>query len=90
MSESNTVNKVTPRGDVTWYVKWVASILMLVAVSIRSAGVAEWVWLDLILSSLAAAGWLFVGIKWNDRALIMLNSVFVIILTSGLIKVVFD
>lgn len=89
MTKPQKINKVTPRGDVTWYVKWIASILMLAAVSIRSAGVAECIWLDLTLSLAAASGWLFVGIKWNDRALIMLNSVFVLILASGLIKAVF-
>ena len=41
---------------------------------------------DLILSFTGCLGWLWVGLLWRDRALIILNSVAVVILASGLLR----
>ena len=30
--------KVTPTGTIDWYIKWVASILILIALSLRASG----------------------------------------------------
>lgn len=87
---SNRITKsVTPKGDVTWYVKWISSIIVLFAIAIRASGIAELQWLDILLSLLGAIGWLFVSLKWNDRALILLNSVITIMLSVGLLRVLF-
>ena len=87
---SNRITKsVTPKGDVTWYVKWASSIIVLCAIAIRASGIAELQWLDILLSLMGAIGWLFVSLKWNDRALILLNSVITIMLSVGLLRVLF-
>lgn len=87
---SNRIKKsVTPKGDITWYVKWFSSIIVLFAIAIRSSGVVELQWLDILLSLIGAFGWLFVGLKWNDRALILLHSVVAFMLTLGLLKYLF-
>lgn len=78
---------VTPKGDITWYVKWFGSSITLCAIVIRSAGVNDLVWIDLLLSMVGALSWLFVGIKWNDRALITLNSVVAAMLAAGLLRI---
>lgn len=80
---------VTPKYDITWYVKWIASITTLVAITIRASGVLELNWLDLVCSWLGAVGWFYVGFKWNDRALIVLNGVIGVILFAGIIRVIF-
>ncbi len=80
---------VTPKGDITWYVKWASSIIVLCAIAIRASGVAELQWLDILLSLIGAIGWLFVSVKWNDRALILLNSVITVMLSIGLLRVWF-
>jgi hypothetical protein len=40
-----------------------------------------------MLSMVGALSWLFVGIKWNDRALITLNSVVAAMLAAGLLRI---
>ena len=77
---------VTPKGDITWYVKWFSSIIVLLAIIIRAAGLTELFWLDMFFSMIGAMGWLFVGIKWNDRALVLLNSVITTMLAVGLLR----
>ena len=38
---------------------------------------------DVVLSMFGTAGWLWVGFKWHDRALVVLNTVLLSILVSG-------
>jgi len=40
----------------------------------------------MLFSIVGLLGWLYVGLKWNDRALILLNGVISVILTGGIIK----
>lgn len=76
----------TPKYDTTWYVKWISSIIIISAIAVRSSGVHEIQWVDILLSAIGAAGWLYVSYKWNDRALILLNGVMLTMLVTGLIK----
>lgn len=77
---------VTPKYDVTWYVKWISSVIILFAIAIRASGVHDLQWIDILLSAIGAVGWCYVGYKWNDRALVLLNGVVVTMLATGLIK----
>ena len=82
----STLKSVTPKEGITWYVKWASSIMMLTAVTLRATGLPELAIYDMILSWAGAVGWFFVALKWNDRALMILNGVFGVILFTGLIK----
>ena len=62
----------TPKYTADWYIKWVSSVIVLMAMSIR--GVPELIMYDLYLSVVGIFGWLIVSILWKDRALILLNS----------------
>ena len=73
----------TPKYTWDWYLKWVSSILVLSAMSIR--GIPELQQTDLILSIFGIAGWVAVSIAWKDRALIMLNTVGLMFLLRNLI-----
>jgi len=84
------VNSITPKYDVTWYVKWTASIIVLVGITIRASGVTQLQWLDIVCSWIGAVGWFYVGFKWNDRALMVLNAVIGIILFAGILRVIFE
>tara|TARA_R110002012_G_scaffold302701_1_gene504048 strand:+ start:3344 stop:3658 length:315 start_codon:yes stop_codon:yes gene_type:complete len=85
LENSNRIFKsATPKYDLSWYVKWTASAIMLVAMSFRGAQVLPQ--FDLLLSFVGCLGWLWVGVLWKDRALIILNAVAVVILFSGLLK----
>ena len=73
----------TPKQTFDWYVKWGASVILLAAMVIRSAGVSNL--LDTILSFIGCLGWLFVAFIWKDRALILLNGIACFILLTGLL-----
>ena len=83
------INSVTPKYDITWYVKWTASIIVLIGITIRASGVTQLQWLDIVCSWIGAFGWFYVGFKWNDRALMVLNAVIGIILFAGILRVMF-
>ena len=72
----------TPKYDISWYVKWIASIFILCALSVR--GIEGYQFYDLMLSIVGIAGWLVVSILWKDRALIVLNGVGLIFLIRNL------
>lgn len=84
------VNSITPKYDITWYVKWIASIIVLVGITIRASGVTQLQWLDIVCSWIGAVGWFYVGFKWNDRALMVLNGVIGVILFAGILRVIFE
>ena len=73
----------TPKYTLDWYIKWIASIFILVAMSMR--GVEGLQLYDLIFSITGVAGWLVVSAIWEDRSLIMLNSVGLLLLLKNLI-----
>ena len=74
----------TPKLDASWYIKWVASIIMLFAMSMRGIpGFAIW---DGILSIVGLFGWLIVAILWKDRALILLNAVGLVLVTRNVME----
>ena len=62
----------TPKYTADWYLKWISSVFVLSAMSIR--GIPEYQLYDLYLSIIGITGWVIVSILWKDRALIMLNS----------------
>lgn len=57
-----------------WYLKWIASILILVSLAMRSAGI-DYRLYDLGFGLAGIILWTWVSIIWRDRALIMLNAI---------------
>lgn len=83
LENSNRIYKsATPKQTVDWYIKWTASIVLLTAMVVRSAGLSNT--LDTILSFIGCLGWLFVAFIWKDRALILLNGIACFILLTGI------
>jgi hypothetical protein len=74
-----------PKYTLDWYLKWAACILLLVAMSIR--GVDGYYIHDLVLSIVGVFLWLAVSILWNDRALILLNSVGLVLMVRNLFAI---
>ena len=66
-----------------WYVKWFSSLFLITGMILRTT--QQYMFADITLSLIGALGWLFVAIKWNDRALTLLNTVASIILLYGVI-----
>ena len=63
----------TPKYTPDWYIKWIASVLLLSGMSL--GGVEGYGHIDLAFSCIGIFLWLIISIMWNDRALIVLNAV---------------
>ena len=79
--------KMTPQHDLSWFIKWIAATILLINLVVRSIDVeGELRVLDLSLNLAGVTGWLFVGLLWHDRALIVLNAVATMMLTLALVN----
>ena len=83
LNSSRIFKKVTPKGDKSWYIKWVSSFFILIAMAMTSADIFPQ---NLMFHLLGVSGWLVVGMLWHDRALIVLNAVGIVFLGIGIFK----
>lgn len=87
LNSTRVFKKITPKGDLSWYVKWVSVVLILFATSARATGTMPEI--DLWFGLLGTIGWAWVGYLWHDRAILLLNGVLVTIIVMGLMKYYF-
>lgn len=71
--------------DFDWYLKWVASILILLSLAMRSAGI-DYRMYDLTFGLCGIVLWTWVSVIWRDRALIMLNTISGFMLAVTILK----
>ena len=71
-AENDDLKSTTPTGTVDWYVKWLATCLSVCGVFLMSAGFTN---LGQVSYALSAIGWVFVGIQWSDRAIMIGSSI---------------
>ena len=67
LNSSRVYKKVTPRGDLSWYIKWASSITLIFAMLFTSANMFP---INLYIANIGFVGWLIVGMLWHDRSLI--------------------
>ena len=84
LNSTRVFKKITPKGDLSWYIKWVSVVLILVATSARATGPLPHI--DLWFGLFGTVGWFIVGYLWHDRALILLNGVLVTLIFTGLLN----
>ena len=77
------LNKQTPTHTLDWYIKWIASIILVVGVILTSNNIYP---LNLIVHAIGMFGWFIVAIIWNDRALLVINAVSLVLLVNGLVS----
>jgi hypothetical protein len=70
--EVEDLTPTTPTGTPDWYVKWVATFLAVAGVFLISAGLTTYGQVAYILSSMC---WVFVGMVWSDRAIMIGSSI---------------
>jgi len=70
--EFDIVKPTTPTGTPDWYVKWTATILAVAGVFLISSGFTQYGQISYILSSM---GWVYVGMVWGDRAIMIGSSI---------------
>jgi hypothetical protein len=69
--------------DITWYVKWASSIILMIGMTFTSQNIFPY---NLFFHLLGTLGWTYVAIVWNDRALLVINSVALSIFINGIIS----
>ncbi len=83
LNSKRIFKSATPKGDISWHVKWISSFFIMCSMSLR--GIEGLQMYDLILSIVGVAGWLWVGMLWKDRAVIILNAVGLFLLVKNLL-----
>tara|TARA_Y100001951_G_scaffold42932_1_gene34053 strand:+ start:162 stop:416 length:255 start_codon:yes stop_codon:yes gene_type:complete len=78
-----TLNKQTPTHTIDWYVKWVASVIIIISVILTSNNIYP---LNLFFYAAGLSGWFVVALLWNDRALLVINAVSLALLLNGLVS----
>ena len=83
LNSSRVYKKITPKGDLSWYIKWASSVLLIIAMVLTSANIHPY---NLYPATVGMIGWLVVGLLWHDRALIVLNAISVAIYATGILN----
>lgn len=68
-----------------YYAKWIATVLVLIAVACRSVEEIPRIY-DVVFSWIGTGMWLYVSLAWKDRALILLNAVMSFMLFVSLLR----
>tara|TARA_X000001036_G_scaffold280772_1_gene260791 strand:+ start:208 stop:630 length:423 start_codon:yes stop_codon:yes gene_type:complete len=66
--EYDDIKPLTPTGTRDWYVKWSSMILGVVGVFLISAEIYLFGQMAYLIS---AIGWIYVGMQWGDRAIMI-------------------
>ncbi len=80
---TNILDKQTPTYTLDWYIKWIASIILVGGVILTSNNIYP---LNLIVHAIGMFGWFIVAVIWNDRALLVINAVSLVLLINGLVS----
>jgi len=83
LKSTRVYKKITPKGDLSWYIKWVSSVFIIMGMALTSANIFP---MNIIVHGIGVTGWLVVGMLWHDRALIFLNAVAIFVYATGLLN----
>jgi len=84
-TEVEDLTPTTPTGTIDWYVKWVSMILAVWGVFLISAGDTVNGQVAYIASSI---GWVYVGMSWGDRAIMIGSSISGAVVMMNLVQLV--
>ncbi len=71
-SEYENIKPTTPTGTVDWFVKWFAVSMAVIGVFLISAGLTTYGQIFYVISAIA---WIYVGMSWQDRAIMIGSSI---------------
>ena len=83
LNSSRVYKKVTPRGDLSWYIKWASSIILIIAMMFTAVELFPF---NMFIANIGFIGWLIVGMLWHDRSLIVLNAISLAIYSMGIMN----
>ena len=78
---SKTLTPKRHHHPLSWWLKWTSSIVLVFAMIATTNDMYPW---NMFLQFIGVAGWLWVSVIWNDRALIVVNAVAVAIFLNGI------
>jgi len=85
-AENEQLTPTTPVGTIDWYVKWAAMVLAVTGIFMISANFYLYGQIAYILSSI---GWIFVGMAWGDRAIMIGSAISGTAVAMNLLRGVF-
>ena len=71
-TEYDEIKPTTPTGTRDWYVKWIAMLLAVAGIFLISASYTLYRQIAYVVSCI---GWIYVGMQWGDRAIMIGSSV---------------
>ena len=71
-TEYDEIKPTTPTGTSDWYVKWISMLLAVAGIFLISASFILYGQIAYIVSCI---GWIYVGMQWGDRAIMIGSSV---------------
>ena len=83
LNSTRVFKKITPKGDLSWYIKWASSIILIFAMMFTAVELFP---INMWIANIGFIGWLVVGMLWHDRALIVLNSISLAIYSMGILN----
>ena len=83
LNSSRVYKKVTPKGDLSWYIKWASSFTLIIAMMFTAVELFP---LNMFIANIGFIGWLTVGLLWHDRSLIVLNAISLAIYSMGILN----
>ena len=81
------MQKITPTHDLSWYLKWAGSFLIMSGIICRSVGVLPLY--DLVSSCIGTGLLAGMAYLWHDRALLMVNGEACAALAMGILRYLF-
>ena len=76
------IKKVTPGHGPTWYIKWTASIILLIGMVFTALELTP---INLFFHLVGVICWFIVGYMWHDRAMMVVNSVAIFVFVFGIL-----
>jgi uncharacterized membrane protein len=67
--------------DLNWYLKWIATTILIVGTVINSMGIFP---LGAVVLNFGGLIWLIVSIRWHEKSLIVTNGVMLLASIAGL------
>ena len=80
---SKTLTPLKEHHPLSWYLTWASSFVLIIAMIQTTNDLYPY---NMFLQLIGLAGWLWVSIIWNDRALIIVNAVAVAIFLNGIVN----
>ena len=74
----------TPLYTLDWYIKWFSSVVLMIGMLLKSNNIYP---VNLYFHFVGIAGWMIVGMLWNDRALMVINSFALATIATSLFRI---